>query len=53
MQAMTAGVTPAGEGIEGVKWNILGQTYVPMQLTESSFSWHATFPRSGRLRQPP
>ena len=44
MQAMTAGVTPAGEGIDGIKWNILGQTYVPMQLTESSFSWHATFP---------
>ncbi|MEM1201561.1 MAG: cupin domain-containing protein [Pseudomonadota bacterium] len=44
MQEMTAGVTPSGEGIDGISWNILGQTYVPMQLTESSFSWHATFP---------
>ncbi len=41
---MTAGVTKAGEGIDGIRWNILGQTYVPKQLTEASFSWHATFP---------
>ena len=44
MEAMTAGVTPSGEGIQGISWNILGQTYVPMQHCESSFSWHATFP---------
>ena len=44
MEAMTAGVTPSGEGIDGIAWNILGQTYVPKQITESSFSWHATFP---------
>ena len=44
MQAMSAGVTPAGEGIEAISWNILGQTYVPKQLCETSFSWHATFP---------
>jgi quercetin dioxygenase-like cupin family protein len=41
---MTAGVTKAGEGLEGIRWNILGQTYVPKQLTAASFSWHATFP---------
>ena len=41
---MTAGVTPKGEGIEGIAWDILGQTYVPKQLCENSFSWHATFP---------
>jgi uncharacterized RmlC-like cupin family protein len=41
---MTAGVTPSGEGIDGLSWDILGQTYVPKQLCESSFSWHATFP---------
>ena len=28
----------------GIAWNILGQTYVPKSLSESSFSWHATFP---------
>ena len=44
MQAMTAGVTPVGEGIDNIAWNILGQTYVPKQVCEASFSWHATFP---------
>lgn len=41
---MTAGVTPTGTGIDGIAWNVLGQTYVPKQLSESSFSWHATLP---------
>src|ERR1700733_7754113 len=40
----SAGVTKAGTGIEGIVWNILGQTYVPKHLSDSSFSWHATFP---------
>lgn len=44
MQTLTAGITKAGTGIEGISWNILGQTYVPKSLCESSFSWHATFP---------
>ena len=44
MQTLTAGITKAGTGIEGISWNILGQTYVPKSLSESSFSWHATFP---------
>jgi quercetin dioxygenase-like cupin family protein len=44
MEAMTAGVTANGEGIDGITWNILGQTYVPKQVCETSFSWHATFP---------
>jgi mannose-6-phosphate isomerase-like protein (cupin superfamily) len=44
MKAMTAGVTKAGEGIDGLSWNILGQTYVPKQISESSFSWHALLP---------
>src|SRR5262249_51081625 len=44
MQTLTAGITKAGTGIEGIAWNILGQTYVPKSLSESSFSWHATFP---------
>jgi quercetin dioxygenase-like cupin family protein len=38
------GVTPAGQGIDNISWNILGQTYVPKHLSDSSFSWHATFP---------
>jgi len=44
MKAMKAGVTKAGKGIDNLVWNILGQTYVPKHLTESSFSWHALLP---------
>jgi uncharacterized cupin superfamily protein len=44
MMTMTAGVTKADESVENKVWNILGQTYVPKQLTDSSFSWFATFP---------
>ncbi|MGP9820091.1 cupin domain-containing protein [Salinarimonas sp. NSM] len=39
-----AGITPGGEGFEGVRLNILGQIYVPKSVTEQCFSWHATFP---------
>ncbi len=45
MKPMSAGITKAGEGMEGIKWNILGQIYVPKQHCEDSFSWHATFPQ--------
>jgi quercetin dioxygenase-like cupin family protein len=44
MQPMTAGVTKANTGLEGISWNILGQTYVPKQLSEACFAWHATLP---------
>ena len=44
MKEMPLGITRAREGMEGISWNILGQIYVPKQLTESAFSWHATFP---------
>lgn len=40
----TAGITRARTGLDGVAWNILGQVYVPKQITDDSFSWHATFP---------
>ena len=39
-----AGITRANEGMQGISWNILGQTYVPKNRTEHCFSWHATFP---------
>ena len=29
MQQLTAGITKANTGLEGISWNILGQTYVP------------------------
>ena len=41
---LTAGITKATTGIDGIVWNILGQTYVPKSLSEACFSWHATFP---------
>ena len=44
MQAMTPGVTKANSGLDGIVWNILGQTYVPKSLNEGCFSWHATLP---------
>ena len=44
MIVMAPGITKAGEGIDAISWNILGQTYVPKSVSESSFSWHATFP---------
>ena len=44
MQPLTAGITKANTGIDGIVWSILGQTYVPKQVCENSFSWHATFP---------
>ena len=44
MQPLTAGITKANTGIDGIVWHILGQTYVPKQVSEHSFAWHATFP---------
>ncbi|MGL4495394.1 MAG: cupin domain-containing protein [Beijerinckiaceae bacterium] len=41
---MTPGITKASEGIDNIRWNILGQIYVPKQVSVDSFSWHATFP---------
>ena len=41
---MTAGVTQKGSSLDGIVWHILGQTYTPLQVTESSFSWHALLP---------
>ena len=44
MTSEITGITRANEGIQGISWNILGQTYVPKSHTDNSFSWHATFP---------
>ena len=41
---MTAGVTQQGSSVDGIVWHILGQTYTPLQVTESSFAWHALLP---------
>lgn len=39
-----AAVIGASEAVDGIRWNILGQVYVPKHVDEASFSWHATFP---------
>jgi len=44
MRNETPDITRAHTGIDGVSWNILGPVYVPKQMSEDSFSWHATFP---------
>jgi quercetin dioxygenase-like cupin family protein len=39
-----AGITPAGTGLDGVVWNILGQIYHPKQATEDCFAFEANSP---------
>jgi 2-polyprenyl-6-methoxyphenol hydroxylase-like FAD-dependent oxidoreductase/quercetin dioxygenase-like cupin family protein len=43
-ETQLAGVTRAHEGIDDISWSILGQTYVPKQVSERLFAWHATLP---------
>jgi len=44
MSDMAIGITPAGTGVDGVVWNILGQTYSLKSNTPSSFSFETLFP---------
>jgi len=41
---MKKGVTKASEGLDGLSWNIVGQTYVPKVLSNDTFVWDATIP---------
>ena len=41
---MELGVQPAGTGLGGIVWHVLGHTYTPMQRSERSMAWHADFP---------
>ncbi|MFL5816939.1 MAG: cupin domain-containing protein [Conexibacter sp.] len=38
------GITRSDEALQGLQWDILGQTYVPKQISDESFAWHATLP---------
>jgi hypothetical protein len=38
------GITRSGESLDNVVWNILGQTYNPVQLSEASFAFDTLFP---------
>ena len=44
MAKMKPGIVKSQSGLDDIRWNILGQTYVPKQVTEACFSWHATLP---------
>jgi quercetin dioxygenase-like cupin family protein len=42
--AVELGITRSGESLNNVVWNILGQTYKPVQLSEASFAFDTLFP---------
>jgi quercetin dioxygenase-like cupin family protein len=44
MIKLSAGVTRASEGLNGVVWNILGQTYTLKEESDASMGWHALLP---------
>ena len=41
---MERGITRRGESLDNVVWDILGQTYKPVQLSEASFAFDTMFP---------
>jgi quercetin dioxygenase-like cupin family protein len=42
--ATELGITRHGESLDNIVWNILGQTYKPVQLSEASFAFDTLFP---------
>lgn len=42
--AVESGITRHGESLDNVVWDILGQTYKPVQLSEASFAFDTLFP---------
>ena len=42
--AAETGITRSGESLDNIVWNILGQTYKPVQLSKSSFAFDTLFP---------
>jgi len=43
-EIMPPTIQPAKTGLGGVVWSIMGQTYTPLQHSESSMAWHAVLP---------
>lgn len=37
-------VSRTPEGLDGVAWNVLGQVYIPKEITDERFTWYAVFP---------
>ena len=44
MGSVQAGVMKADAGLDGIAWNVLGQTYVPKLHNADVFLWDATLP---------
>ncbi len=42
--AVEGGITRHGESLDNIVWDILGQTYKPVQLSEASFAFDTLFP---------
>jgi quercetin dioxygenase-like cupin family protein len=42
--ASDSGITRGGESLDGVVWDVMGQTYKPVQLTAASFAFDTLFP---------
>jgi len=38
------GITRSGASLDGVVWDVMGQTYKPVQLSEASFAFDTLFP---------
>ncbi|AFO89571.1 cupin domain-containing protein (plasmid) [Phaeobacter inhibens] len=41
---MEKGITKASDGIKGMSWTVVGQTYVPKLLSNDAFIWDAVLP---------
>ncbi len=39
-----AGITSADTGLDGLSWNVVGQTYKPKVHSATAFIWHAVVP---------
>ncbi len=43
-QHLIPNVSRTPEGLDGVTWNVLGQVYIPKEITDERFTWYAVFP---------
>jgi hypothetical protein len=49
--ATQLGITRGGESLDNIVWDILGQTYKPVQLSEASFAFDTLFPPAPSFRR--
>jgi quercetin dioxygenase-like cupin family protein len=42
--SQAAGITRRGASLDGVVWDVMGQTYKPVQLSDASFAFDTLFP---------